>query len=269
MNAPVTLPDGGSAPAPDTASPGEFRIEKPGKLSAVIAGRIRREIVTGTLSSDDQLPPAPELARRFGVGRATVREALRVREAEGLISIMQGASGARVNRPDAGNLSRQMGYLMQLSSATLQEIFQTRRDLEALVAASIARTNSAAFVADAHAIFARVTEGLRRGRPDDCEEALAGFQVALRRHAPNQVLGWLVELVGNMSFREQVAESRRKATDTQTRLSFYKWALTSRTRLVDLIERGEGEEAARFWHEYMDEAIVRLGSDARLFAELR
>lgn len=269
MNASVTLPDGGSAPAPATARPGDFRFKRPGKLSAVIAGKIRREIVTGTLTSDDQLPPAPELARRFGVGRATVREALRVLEAEGLISILQGASGARVNRPDAGNLSRQLGYLMQLSSATLQEIFETRRDLESLLVAGIAEQNAAAFVADARAALARVGQALREGRIDECEQPLQDFQANFRRHAPNQVMGWLVELVGTMSFREQLEQSQRGAHGVATRTAIYGWALASRLRLVDLVEQGKGDEAARFWRGFMDEAIVRLGRAARPFAELR
>src|SRR5881227_4110226 len=51
-----------------------------------VAGQIRRAILEGTMSSGERLPPERELARQFGVSRATVREALRHLQAQGLLA---------------------------------------------------------------------------------------------------------------------------------------------------------------------------------------
>ena len=68
-------------------------------LSAQIADAIREAIVSGRLMAEDRLPGETELAERFGVSRATVREALKRLAAQNLIRTRRGpAGGAFVNR---------------------------------------------------------------------------------------------------------------------------------------------------------------------------
>ena len=54
-------------------------------LSRQVAEKIRSAILEGRLKVDDRLPSEEELARRFGVSRPTVREALKVLAAQNLI----------------------------------------------------------------------------------------------------------------------------------------------------------------------------------------
>jgi DNA-binding FadR family transcriptional regulator len=61
-----------------------------------IADELRRLIVSGELSEGDSLGHEPELIERFGVSRPSLREALRILEAEGLISVMRGMLGGVV-----------------------------------------------------------------------------------------------------------------------------------------------------------------------------
>ena len=44
--------------------------------AAEIAGKLRRQIVAGTLQNQDRLPPERQLAEIYGVARGTIREAL-------------------------------------------------------------------------------------------------------------------------------------------------------------------------------------------------
>jgi DNA-binding FadR family transcriptional regulator len=55
-------------------------------LSVLVAGRIRDAIVAGELADGAPLPGEKTLGERFGVGRSTVREALRILQAQGLVS---------------------------------------------------------------------------------------------------------------------------------------------------------------------------------------
>src|SRR5438477_3547580 len=60
------------------------------KVTDVIATELRRLIVLEG-SVGDHLPPERVLMEQFGVSRPTLREALRVLEAEGLVRIRRGA----------------------------------------------------------------------------------------------------------------------------------------------------------------------------------
>ncbi|WP_171904175.1 GntR family transcriptional regulator [Streptomyces abyssalis] len=63
-----------------------------------VADSIRRQIVDGTLSAGDRLPTEPLLVAEYGVSRLTVRHALDVLQAEGLIERFHGR-GTFVRRP--------------------------------------------------------------------------------------------------------------------------------------------------------------------------
>ncbi|MGH2217872.1 FadR/GntR family transcriptional regulator, partial [Enterococcus faecalis] len=58
-----------------------------GGISEVIVDQIRVLIRQGQLTAGDRLPSERELCERFGDSRVTVREALRVLEANGLVEI--------------------------------------------------------------------------------------------------------------------------------------------------------------------------------------
>lgn len=59
-------------------------------LPVEVANRIRRQIQSGKLSIGEKLPVEAELVKMFGVGRSSVREAVRLLANEGLLSIEQG-----------------------------------------------------------------------------------------------------------------------------------------------------------------------------------
>src|SRR5437667_12177500 len=63
------------------------------KAAEVIAEHLRRDIATGALREGDALPPEGELLSHFGVSRPTLRSALRILEAESLLTITRGKEG--------------------------------------------------------------------------------------------------------------------------------------------------------------------------------
>jgi len=64
--------------------------EASSKLYMEIAEEIRREIEEGAFRPGDRLPTLRELAERFGVSRATVREALSALRGQGLVEFRHG-----------------------------------------------------------------------------------------------------------------------------------------------------------------------------------
>ena len=98
-----------------------------GRLSEEIFERIRRAIVEGRLRPGDRLPSERELTERFGVSRVSVRDALRILEASGLVEIRVGArGGAFVTVPAPGLVGEGIAHMLFLSQVTPAEVTEAR-----------------------------------------------------------------------------------------------------------------------------------------------
>ena len=82
-----------SEPAADASRGGMFTAVSPNRMSEAIVDQIKTLIRTNRLRPGDRLPSERELCERMGVSRVTVREALRILEAGGLVEIRVGARG--------------------------------------------------------------------------------------------------------------------------------------------------------------------------------
>src|SRR3954453_385302 len=110
------------------------------KLSTALADSITDTILKNALKPGARLPSEREMREQFGVGRGTLREALRVLEAEGLITVRSGPHGGLVvAKPDANRLARLLILLLLAESATLRHVFDVRIVLEPLAAAEAAQ----------------------------------------------------------------------------------------------------------------------------------
>src|SRR5204862_6394506 len=70
--------------------------------------QLEEAISAGHLSAGDRLPPERELATRFQVSRTSVREALRVLETLGIVSVRRGAENGATLREEPGNALTQL-----------------------------------------------------------------------------------------------------------------------------------------------------------------
>jgi DNA-binding GntR family transcriptional regulator len=97
-----------------------------------IADDLRRDIAAGRYPVGETLPPARELAERYGVAGMTVTNAIAVLREEGLITTRQGARGATViAAPDEQTAqdTPQRSEEFQILSAQLHDIHATIRRL--------------------------------------------------------------------------------------------------------------------------------------------
>ena len=104
-------------------------------LPKQIARQIRQAIVDGRLRADDRLPGEEELAKRYGVSRPTIREALKRLAAQNLIRSRRGpAGGTFVKRPSQQELREALVTTAMLGVGLgefdLSDVAQARRELE-------------------------------------------------------------------------------------------------------------------------------------------
>src|SRR2546430_9641849 len=96
-----------------------------------IADELRSLIVNGQLDEGESLGREPDLVERFGVSRPSLREALRILEAEGLITVVRGVlGGVIVHQPNERMTARTAALVLQSRNVTLGDVHQARSVIE-------------------------------------------------------------------------------------------------------------------------------------------
>ena len=119
---------------------GVFRKARRMRFTHDILGQIEEAICSGKFREGDKLPSERELCELFQASRGPLREALRVLEQKGLITIRPGArGGAFVRAVTTKTMSESLGFLLRFKGVTLAELAEFRAYLEGVTAALAAR----------------------------------------------------------------------------------------------------------------------------------
>ena len=105
------------------------------KIAESIARQILRDIHRQGLKPGSMLPPESAMLERFGIGRGSLREALRILEVNGLVTLKPGPKGGPVV---AAHDPRDFGQVMTLHleslGATYHQLLEARVEYEVLLA---------------------------------------------------------------------------------------------------------------------------------------
>lgn len=115
-------------------------MEQPARAWRTVLEHIERDLLDGRLGPGDRLPSERDLASDLGVGRSSVREALRVLEVLGLIRTATGSgpqSGAIVIATPTGGMSALLRLQVAAQGFPLHDVVQTRLVLEDAVVATL------------------------------------------------------------------------------------------------------------------------------------
>lgn len=111
-----------------------FRQRTP-KASERLARHLATSIVDGEIEEGARLPHEGEMLAQLQVGRATLREALRLLEVWGLVVIRTGPGGGpTVRRPSSGEFAAHLALMLQFQQLTLQDVSDARLALEPMMA---------------------------------------------------------------------------------------------------------------------------------------
>jgi DNA-binding FadR family transcriptional regulator len=163
----------------------------------VLADQLRRRIRSGELREGQSLPAERELVQQTGLSRMSVREALRILEAEGLIETRPGRNGgSHIRRPPGDVLARHLELFIWGRNAGLEDLHDVREALEALAAEGAARRRSDADIRE----LTEKTAALEASVHDADAYLVANLQwhMAIVRASHNQLLVSLMNVLANV-----------------------------------------------------------------------
>jgi GntR family transcriptional repressor for pyruvate dehydrogenase complex len=99
-------------------------------LSQQIADHIEQAILSSpSIKVDEKLPSEMKLAKQYNVSRPVVREALKLLQERGLITLKNGI-GAIITRPESSTVRDAVNRIMQVENISTEELTQMRQILE-------------------------------------------------------------------------------------------------------------------------------------------
>ncbi len=137
-----------------------FKQVKRAHLYEKVADEIKTAIFDGLLEPGDSLPSERELSETFGVGRPTIREALRILYVMGLIDINAGIRGTSVRKVDLtqylDTIREQLVSLIHVDEQSIQDVWEVRKYVELGIAHSAARNATQVDIEDLEQLFQKM-----------------------------------------------------------------------------------------------------------------
>lgn len=108
------------------------------RVAETVAAELRRRILSS--AEGYRLPTQDQLVEEFAVSFPSMREAIRILETEGLVTVRRGnVGGMEVHRPDEASAAYHLGLVLQGGRVTLRDLAAGLQLLEPMCAAECAR----------------------------------------------------------------------------------------------------------------------------------
>jgi DNA-binding FadR family transcriptional regulator len=213
------------------------------------AEAIKNWIVEQRLLPGDRLPTEQELIQQFNMAKGTIREAMRIMEAQGLVMTRTGpGGGAFVHAVSEARAQSLLGNYFFFKNLTIADIYQIRQALEPELVASLAGRiteedlRGLEKIMENYAVPADDAETERQYHIDSLR-----FHAALAELSKNDLLGFLIRFMTTMLSDLTVY---RKLYDPPNR-ELWKKGLSYQRRLIKALRCGHGEEARHIMQAHM------------------
>lgn len=224
------------------------RAEKAPEKAELIAEWLRARILTDEFGDGDSLGRVADLAEEYAVSLSSLREALRMLEGEGLVSLRKGpGGGVSVHKPTERSAARNVALLFQSRDVTLADVQEARTLFEPLAVRMLAERRNRRATAEHLAHLVEV----QRAALDDLtafSKANAAFHQDVYSLVGNKTVAIMAEVLYEIVQKAIAAYGEsRSLLPRPARLK----SLRSQTRLVELIAAGDGQGAEDHWRLHM------------------
>ncbi|WP_245805702.1 FadR/GntR family transcriptional regulator [Chitinophaga jiangningensis] len=162
-------------------------------LAEEVAGLLQDAIESGRYRVNDQLPPEPELMVQFGVGRSSIREAVKILANRGFVKVQQGLGTFVTSQNGSGEPLTQ-----RLQRADFEDLNEVRLVLEVKIAEKAALLRSKKDVEKMKGFLKKRFEYAVSNQLEACIQADIHFHSAIAEAAKNELMIELYGTVANM-----------------------------------------------------------------------
>jgi DNA-binding FadR family transcriptional regulator len=223
-------------------------LKMPEKLSARVTNQIRQDIDGHKYKAGEKIPAEPELMKIYGVGRSTIREAVKTLAMTGVLTVQQGA-GTFVNKDLQSETIEQ-----RLRRADFDEVIAVRKLLEDETVRLAAKNYTEADMEEMKQCLENRRLAINAGQRQLCVDADIAFHAAIAKASSNKVLAGLYQ-----SFTIIIRDffSKRQVLGvTDFAMSHY-----LHEQLLDAIKSKKGKIAQQVLDKIVDNKHRILNSD--------
>ncbi|SFE27198.1 DNA-binding transcriptional regulator, FadR family [Chitinophaga sp. CF118] len=165
---------------------------KRNSLADEVAHRLQEQISRGTYKPAEKLPTEPALMQEFGVGRSTIREAVRILANGGVVRVQQGLGTFVEENPGIEEPLPQ-----RLKRAQFADLDEVRQLLELKIAQKAAHNRSAADLEKMEHHLKRRKDAGIANLVEECIQADIDFHVSIAEASGNSILSDLYKTVAS------------------------------------------------------------------------
>jgi GntR family transcriptional regulator, transcriptional repressor for pyruvate dehydrogenase complex len=234
------------------------------RLAELVAEELRSRITSGSMRDGDMLPKLEDLLEEFKVSKPSLREALRILETEGLITVRRGnMGGAIVHAPGSSDAGYMIGLVLESRNVNVRDLAGAIKQFEPTCAALCAERP------DRLTAVVPVLQEIQARQQAVADDPLAFATVAREFHET------LVELAGNETIKlimgaleavwsagERAWAQRATSTDTMPDGSARIEGLRAHERLIELIAKGDATGVVAAARRHLESAQIYAVADA-------
>lgn len=223
------------------------------RLVDVVEAKLEERILDATFADGDKLPSEEQLAAQFGVGRRSIREALKVLEAKGLVEVQMGI-GAIVKRNDLDSFLQALAsnvhsYLL-INKADAEHVAGFRFLLEGAALRRLVAEPDGERLRHLEQIVQEQRNAIAAGDPQSYQKWHLRFHCEIVDALDNPVISMLHRQV--MALIQRPMEVAGSHTEVTTR------TIPEHRQMIDAIQRGAIDELLVLLRSHLQRFIVDL-----------
>ena len=212
-------------------------------LADEVAAKLQERILKGTYKINQKLPVEAELMKAFGVGRSTIREAVKILVNSGFLRVQQGI-GTFVE--DSSGINEPLGQRLKRASA--KNIDEVREILEMKIAEKAAMNRTGNDISKLEHFLKRRTKAAHDNLIEDCVDAHVSFYIALAEASKNDILADL--------YKQFAVQLKNDLLIAHPDTTFFKNAPDNHHKLFDSVLR-EDPKMAWYWSAKITGQIIK------------
>jgi len=222
-------------------------IDEKRTISEKIVDQITKLVVTGNLKVGDKLPPERELAEMLGVGRSSLREALRSMINMGLLAVKH-SEGTYIKKADANSLKPYFQWNIMLENSTLDDLIEARELIELNVVTKAAERRTSEDMRKLEETIKNMKENT------DDRKTLVDYDIEFHRMlveiAGNSIMLSMIEIIRSAMevWFSYVLSYTKNVTDT----------IEEHTAIMNAVGTGDGEKARMLLKDHLVKGASRL-----------